>query len=167
MSRLSDPIILAVDNDPHALSTAKSILNLHDFDVFAVTSAESAVEIARQLEVDLIITDVRVNTLDGVELVSRIRALPDRSDVPAIFTSATQRSDIIRRVHQFGSAYHIKKPYKPNVLTELVDRALWMPHLVHEHLNQPHFSKPSKPLFPQVDIQALGEPFTPADGSFF
>ena len=44
-----------------------------------------------------------------------------------MFLSATQIPDIIRRSHDAGGAYHVRKPFDPDVLTELVDKALWTP----------------------------------------
>ncbi len=52
------------------------------------------------------------------------------SDVPLMFISSSQRPDIIRRTHEAGGAYYLRKPFDPEVLIELVNKALWMPHLV-------------------------------------
>jgi DNA-binding NarL/FixJ family response regulator len=38
--------------------------------------------------------------------------------------------DIVRRSHEAGAAYYLRKPFDPEVLIELVSKALWMPHLV-------------------------------------
>jgi hypothetical protein len=47
-----------------------------------------------------------------------------------MFLSRTQVPDIIRRSQEAGGAYFLRKPFDPQVLLELVDKALWMPRLV-------------------------------------
>ena len=51
-------------------------------------------------------------------------------DVPLMFLSGAQIPDIIRRAHAAGGTYYLRKPFDPQVLLELVDKALWMPHLI-------------------------------------
>ena len=83
---------------------------------------------------DLIICDVNVDGDKGLEICKQIRGLPLRSDVPVMFISAHQSPDIIRRSHDAGGTYYVRKPFDPEVLLELVDKALWMPHLVETRL---------------------------------
>ncbi|MBI2479174.1 MAG: response regulator [Planctomycetia bacterium] len=53
-----------------------------------------------------------------------------QEDVPVLFVSSAQMPDIIRRTHDAGGTYYLRKPFDPDVLIELVGKALWMPHLV-------------------------------------
>jgi CheY-like chemotaxis protein len=46
-----------------------------------------------------------------------------------MFLSGAQIPDIIRRSHAAGGTYYLRKPFDPEVLVELVQKALWMPHL--------------------------------------
>jgi DNA-binding NarL/FixJ family response regulator len=57
-------------------------------------------------------------------------------DVPVMFVSRTQLPDIIRRSHDAGAAYYLRKPLDPEVLTELVSKALWLPHLVRAQVTR-------------------------------
>jgi hypothetical protein len=56
-----------------------------------------------------------------------------------MYSSTGQAPGVIRRKDEFGGAYYVKKPFDPMVLIELVERALWMPHLVQTHIRRPHF----------------------------
>jgi len=49
--------------------------------------------------------------------------------VPVMFLSGAQIPDIIRRSHAAGGTYYLRKPFDPEVLLELIQKALWMPHL--------------------------------------
>jgi DNA-binding NarL/FixJ family response regulator len=67
-------------------------------------------------------------------------------DVPVMFISASQLPDIVRRSHEAGGAYYLRKPLDPEVLVELIDKALWMPHLVQSRLSMHRAS--SQPVPP-------------------
>ena len=51
-----------------------------------------------------------------------------------MFISSSQLPDIIRRSHDAGGAYYLRKPLDPEVLIDLVSKALWLPHLVQSRL---------------------------------
>ena len=63
-----------------------------------------------------------------------MRRLPGMQDVPVMFISRTQLPDIVRRSHEAGAAYYLRKPLDPEVLVDLVGKALWLPHLVETRL---------------------------------
>ena len=69
----------------------------------------------------------------GIQLCERIKRDEGLADVPAMFLSRTQVPDIIRRSREAGGTYFLRKPFDPQVLLELVDKALWMPRLVAGH----------------------------------
>lgn len=142
--------ILVADADPTALAQTIRILNRDDFNVFSAICNASALSAAMKLEVDVIVCDLSLWVgATGKDLVAEIHELPGREDVPIVFTSSGQGPDVIRRQHDFGGAYHLKKPFTPEVLLEFVERALWMPHLINSHIRKPHFqSQLSRPAIP-------------------
>jgi CheY-like chemotaxis protein len=71
----------------------------------------------------------------GLELSRELRQLPGMQDVPVMFISRTQLPDIVRRSHEAGAAYYLRKPLDPEVLIDLVGKALWLPHLVQTRLS--------------------------------
>ena len=52
------------------------------------------------------------------------------SDVPVIFLSGAEIPNILRRAHAAGGSYYLRKPSVLADLVDLVEKALWMPHLV-------------------------------------
>jgi DNA-binding response OmpR family regulator len=88
---------------------------------------------------------VNLRGASGVELCRAIQRESNMLDVPLMFMSATQTPDIIRRAHDMGGAYYIRKPFDQDVLCELVERALWMPHLVNSRLQATTASLPIAP----------------------
>lgn len=148
MSNLTNPIVMVVDGDPTSRATIEAILNANGFDVFTAGDLHSAVAVANRKPLDLVICELLLEPDDGPQIMRTIRKCPGRDDVPVVFTSAGQQFDVIRRVHDFGAAFHMRKPVAAKVLLELVDQALWMPHLIHNHLRQPSLVK--GPHFPKV-----------------
>ena len=91
-----------------------------------------------------------------MELVGELHRLPERSDVPALFLSGAQLPDVILRSHRHGSSYHLRKPTDTRLLLDLVEKALWMPHLVKSHINRPHipisaFANPGSAMSASLD----------------
>ena len=149
MNNLTEPVVLVVDNDPLICHQLIAILNAHGFATYTAGDLYSAVAAANRVPLDLIICQSELEPISGEQVVHVIRQCPGRSDVPVIFTSSSQSCDVIRRMHKFGAAFHLKRPVDAQVLIELADQALWMPHLVRQHLHQPLNSSPH---FPRVDV---------------
>ena len=130
------PVILVIDPDALTLTAIAASLHLSGYECFCARDGQAAMKAAESESLDLIICDVNVDGDQGLEVCKQIRSLPDRFDVPVMFISANQTPDIIRRSHEAGGTYYLRKPFDPEVLLELVDKALWMPHLVDTRLKQ-------------------------------
>lgn len=151
MSRVPKATILVVDTDPQSLFSIASLLVAQDHRVLTANSNFTAMAVASQTTLDLLITDTRLGDASGIELTALIRQHDEKSDLPVMYVSAAQSSGVIRRNHDFGSAFHIKKPIDGPVMIELVEKALWMPHLVRNQIEQrtmkqPHVSFAQNPL---------------------
>jgi CheY-like chemotaxis protein len=136
----AQPLVLVIDPDPISLLGTAATLHGRGFEVHCSQSPEAALKAARLQPLDLIISDVDVEGTSGIEIVSAIHELPERGDVPAMFLSAAQMPDVISRRFRNGSAFFLRRPFDPALFLDLVDKALWMPHLVKTHINRPHIS---------------------------
>lgn len=129
-------VILLIDPDAITLTGTAAVLDMSGYEVHCAQTAEAALKAARSLPLDLIICDVNVQGDSGLELCAELRREATLADVPVMYVSSLQTPDIIRRVHEAGGAYYLRKPYDPDVLIELVSKALWMPHLVNTRIQQ-------------------------------
>ncbi len=123
-------IILIVDSDPILLTGTAAVLHSVGYECHCARDGQGAMKAARTLPLDLILCDVTLGQESGLELCKAIRQMPGCVDVPVMFVSSHQLPDIVRRSHEAGAAYYLRKPFDPEVLIELVGKALWMPHLV-------------------------------------
>ena len=127
--------ILCVDDDSDTISTLAHIL-LHAG--FACECCHDADAVRRSLQrrvPDLIITNIHLGATSGPELFGQVQSSDARlAEVPIIYLSSGGIPDVVRYAQEAGAAYYLTKPFDPNVLLELVDKALWMPHIVRNRL---------------------------------
>lgn len=127
------PLILVIDDEAEVLGEVAAVLAGAGYVCHCCGTAAAAVQFTQNTSPDLIISDINLDGQSGLELCETIKRTAGREDVPVMFLSGAQIPDIIRRSHAAGGSYYLRKPFDPEVLLDLVDKALWMPHLVHSH----------------------------------
>lgn len=115
--------VLVVDDTKSILKMAKFILG-EKYNVYLSNSGQLALEILERKPIDIVLMDVSMPEMDGIETVSRIRKMKFIKDIPVIFFTALSSKEIIERCISVGIADYIVKPYKPEVLLEKVDAVL-------------------------------------------
>lgn len=127
-------IILLIDDETLALEELRSALEPAGYQVRGCTTADEALRVATQLVPDLVISDINLGQQSGLELCEQIKQRDELADLPLIFLSGAHIPNVIRRAHAAGGTYYLRKPFDPEVLLDLVERALWLPHLVQSRL---------------------------------
>jgi CheY-like chemotaxis protein len=118
------PLVLALDSDSNTLNDVTTVLLRANLACVCCTTAEAAIAAAQETPPDLILCNVNLQGESGPETCQRIKQQAGLADVPVMFLSGVQLPDIIRRTHQNGGIYCLRKPFDPNVLVELIDQAL-------------------------------------------
>jgi DNA-binding response OmpR family regulator len=126
--------LLLIDNDPLTLMGAAAVLDMAGYACHCARDRQAATKAAQSIALDLVICDVNLGSESGLELCRDLRSYPGMQDVPVMFVSTSQLPDIVRRSHEAGGAYYLRKPFDPEVLVELVGKALWLPHIVQSRL---------------------------------
>jgi DNA-binding response OmpR family regulator len=149
-----DPaVILVIDGDPLTLTGIAATLDMAGYECHCARDSAAAAKAAHALSLDLMICDIHVDGERGLQLCQEIRSEEGNEDVPVLFVSSSQSPDIIRRKHDAGGTYYLRKPFDPDVLVELVGKALWMPHLVRTRVSRveparPHYKPaPASPSY--------------------
>ena len=104
--------ILIVDDAPASLGLLQDILRGQGYRTFVATSGERALDLAGRIQPDLILLDVMLPGLDGLETCSRLKNQPSTSDIPVIFVSACSDTDDIVAGFDRGAADYIAKPLR-------------------------------------------------------
>lgn len=118
------PLVLVIDDETELLERMTSLLSAGQIACRCCTTSEEALAAAQETPPSLIICDVNLQGEWGLETCRRIKELPGMEDTPTMFLSGAQLPDIIRRSHETGGIYCLRKPFDPKVLMELIDQAL-------------------------------------------
>jgi CheY-like chemotaxis protein len=113
--------ILVVDDYADARDLLAIVLEYAGFEVRAAASGEEAVDLVRQHPFDVVIMDVFMPGMDGVEATRRIKAEPGLGDLPVI--AYTARSSPLERIEGLFSAVCVK-PCSPDALLTAVRKAV-------------------------------------------
>lgn len=120
--------ILIVDDEPANLSLLSHLLRPL-YQVRAANSGENALRAASsEPRPDLILLDVMMPSMDGVEVLTRLRNNPVTADIPVIFVTALAGADDEERGLALGAADYIAKPIKPAVVLARVRTQLEAKH---------------------------------------
>jgi two-component system response regulator AtoC len=114
--------VLIAEDDPVALGLLSEVLQGRGHDVVRADSAEEALERAAGFEPQVVVTDVRMGPMDGVDLLHRLRARDARVQIVVVtaFGSLATAVDAIR-----GGAFdYLSKPFGMDEMCAVVDRAL-------------------------------------------
>ncbi|MDR2612355.1 MAG: response regulator [Deltaproteobacteria bacterium] len=117
---LADSRILIVDDAVTNLRLAKSAL-VGAADVFTVTSAERMFELLDKAMPHLILLDINLPGMDGIQALKALKSKPNTADVPVIFL--TGRTDTGSEVEglRLGAVDYIAKPFEPELLRARVE----------------------------------------------
>ena len=116
--------ILIVDDEPDILEFLSYNLSEEGYDVSTANNGKEAVEIANNKEFDLIILDVMMPEMDGIETCHQLRELPVQANALIIFLTA--RGEDYSQLAGFdaGADDYLTKPVKPRILIKRISALL-------------------------------------------
>jgi two-component system cell cycle response regulator len=104
--------ILIVDDAPAQLGAMRSMMLQQGYQTFVANSGERALVIAQRAQPDLILLDIVLPGMDGMEVCRRLKAHPATSNIPVIFMSARTGTEDIVAAFDIGAADYIAKPLR-------------------------------------------------------
>jgi two-component system response regulator AtoC len=123
------PVILVVDDDPGLRESFRLILD-DEYDVVEAPDGPAALETVRTSQVDLVLLDIRLPGLDGIEVLERIKAVDEGVEVILVTAVKTVRTAVAAM--KLGAFDYLTKPFDEDELLALVRRALEKRSLVRE-----------------------------------
>lgn len=123
--------ILVVDDEPSITGSLELILSGAGYEVLTAHSVADAIGVLKETRVDLVITDLRLSDATGIDLTMHIKR--NTPDVEVILMTAYGSIDVTIEAIKAGAYYYLEKPYTPDRLFALVDRALQLAALKHEN----------------------------------
>ena len=104
--------ILAVDDDPQVLSSINKILADAGYEVMLASSGPEALDMIKRQKPDLVVLDIIMPDMDGMEVCRRLRADPFLSRLPIIFLTAKGRPTDIVGGLDVGADDYLTKPFE-------------------------------------------------------
>lgn len=116
--------ILIVDDDESQVLTLAKRLEHQGFQTIGAHMGRRGLALAQSERPDLVILDLRLPDLDGLQVCERLADSPDTCSIPIIILSGMERPDIVRCSRAAGCTYFVRKPYDPNALLTLIQHSL-------------------------------------------
>ncbi|MDR1142795.1 MAG: response regulator [Spirochaetaceae bacterium] len=116
-------VVLAVDDMAVSLTTIRTILQ-HEYDVRLAKSAALALEMLKQIKVDLILLDIEMPEISGLEFVGLLKKNPELKNIPVIFVTSHANPQFIDQAMAFEAEGYIVKPFIPEALIKRVKSVL-------------------------------------------
>jgi CheY-like chemotaxis protein len=117
-------ILVAEDETDIRELVAFSLENIGGYQVIKARNGAEAVEVAQAEVPDLILMDVRMPRMTGVEACAELKAIPKTKDIPVVFLSAMGQEQEIQQGMDVGAVEYILKPFAPDVLMNKVREIL-------------------------------------------
>ena len=114
------PLILVADDDEDILALVAFRLSRDGYRVLKARDGEEALCLARERSPELLILDVRMPKMTGLDVVRELRASEGRTRVPVILLTASVQDDSVQRGFDAGADEYIKKPFSPQELAARV-----------------------------------------------
>ncbi len=116
--------VLLIDDNAVTLRLTRALLELDSYEIATAPSAEAALETIGEFGPQLVLTDVRLTGMDGLELTRRLRSTPQWSSIPIIAITGLNEPEDEREALTAGCNAWLSKPVQSQVLRNLVRQHL-------------------------------------------
>lgn len=115
-------MILVVDDDPYVLESISTLLRAFGFTVKTCDSANSAIQEIQRTPVNVVLTDIKMPGLTGVDLLGMIHKFD--SQIPVVLMTAYAELDVAVDAIKKGAFDFITKPYNADYLLHTIEKAM-------------------------------------------
>ena len=119
----SKKCILAVDDSAIILTRISNTLS-KDYEVVTVNSGMRALRYLKEEKPDLILMDIKMAQMDGIETLREIRTMEDREDIPVIMLAGVEDKDVVVESARLGIDDYILKPFYSDELIKRIRRVI-------------------------------------------
>ena len=113
--------ILVADDDHNVLELIDETLKIKNFTILKINDGCSVIPKAKKEHTDLIIVDVMLPHLSGIQICQKLCESKDTKDIPVIVMSAHTTRQLIMNLNTIGYNNYISKPFDINELVNLVE----------------------------------------------
>lgn len=110
------PRLLVVDDEAANLEVVAAVLSGQDYRVHVARSGQQALDTAEQIHPDLILLDLMMPGIDGLQTCRQLKQIPALRDVPVIFLTAMDDEEHTIQGFEAGAVDYVTKPFNPRIL---------------------------------------------------
>ncbi len=99
---------------------------LEGYDIVVATDGHTAIKIANEEKIDLILLDIMMPDIDGFEVCTILKSKEQTKNIPVIFITAKTDENSIEKAYDVGGVDYVSKPFKPKELLARVKTQLQM-----------------------------------------
>ena len=114
--------VLIVDDSKTIRMIVKKAFKPYDCELFEAENGQAGLEIAAGEKPDLIILDITMPVMTGVEMLEKMKADPLLKDIPVIMLTAESGKDNVMAIVKMGVKDYMVKPFKGEQLTDRVKK---------------------------------------------
>jgi PAS domain S-box-containing protein len=114
--------VLVVDDSEDTTEMVRHLLEIGGASVCAATSGFEALQIARDHEFDVVLSDISMPEMDGFEFISRLRKIPGKENLPAVALTGFGRPEDVQKASDKGFYAHLTKPFDIQRLAMLLQK---------------------------------------------
>lgn len=119
--------ILVVDDEKMIIKSLEKLLGKSGFEVVIANTGLDAIMIAEEMDIDLIVTDIKMPWTNGIDTIKELfhtMDLNDKSRPPVIFITGYADKELEEKAKELNPAAYIHKPFDNNELVETIQNAL-------------------------------------------
>lgn len=125
-------VILVVDDEPNYLVVLSELLRDEGFEVFTAADGDDALKIVKEVDLDMVISDMQMPGMDGMALLGEIKKLDD--DLPVLIITAYAEVDKAVKAMQAGAFSYLAKPFSNDELIVSINKAVSHRSLLKENI---------------------------------
>ena len=122
--KFSAKTIIVVDDNPDIVNIVKTILEGKGYSVMCAYSGAELFTKLKEKKPDLIILDIMMPEMDGLEVLTRLKGVPDTASLPVILLTAKVQYEDVLGGYKLGADYYITKPFTSTQLTNGINLLL-------------------------------------------
>ncbi|HEN21153.1 MAG TPA: response regulator [Desulfobacteraceae bacterium] len=121
--------VLVVDDSKTIRMIVKKAFSPYDCEVIEAENGVEGLAVAAKIKPDLIVLDITMPVMNGIEMLGKLREQPDLKNIPVIMLTAESGKDNVMRIVKMGVKDYIVKPFKGE---QLIERAQSVVNLVQK-----------------------------------
>jgi len=116
--------IMVVDDNPDIITIVKTILEGKGYYVLSASSGQELLHLLTDRKPDLIILDIMMPEMDGLEVLGRLKAVTETASIPVILLTAKVQYEDVLGGYKLGADYYITKPFTSTQLVNGINLLL-------------------------------------------